>query len=99
MRCKKRFTRLRVFCFRENIGEENKTCLQAYIFDNGVTLPSEESHFTPRSGVNLPPGWKPLTLRISSFANHKKKEIITKNERKQRSRTNTQHTSTFIHKT
>ena len=43
----KKRIRLQVSCFRENIGEEEKTCLQAYIFDNGVTLPTEESRITP----------------------------------------------------
>ena len=45
-------------CFHENIGEEQKMYLQAYIFDNCVTLPTEESHVTPQG--NLPPGWEPL---------------------------------------
>ena len=47
---KKRSTRLRStrVLFRENISEEQKKCLQAYIFDNGVTLPIEGSHITPR---------------------------------------------------
>ena len=48
-RCAKiRSTCLQVSCFHENIGKEQKMCLQAYIFDNGVTLPTEESHITPR---------------------------------------------------
>ena len=46
---KKRSTRLQVYHFRKNVGEEQKkTCLQAYTFESGVTLPTEESHITPQ---------------------------------------------------
>ena len=46
---KKRSTHLQVSCFRENIVEEQKkTSLQAYIFDDGVTLAVEKSHITPQ---------------------------------------------------
>ena len=31
--------------------KNKKTCLQAYNFDNGVTLPTEESHITPRGEI------------------------------------------------
>ena len=45
---KKRSTRLLESCFVKISVKSKKTCLQAYNFDNGVTLPTEESHITPR---------------------------------------------------